>query len=124
MHLDEYRDYCLSKAGAWEDLPFGPDTLVFKVVKKMFSAVGLESIPVQVSLKCDPERVPELREAYEGIHTGPYMDKKHWNFVDLKSDVPADLIRELVDHSYDLVVAGMTKAERESLTKLTSHRKH
>jgi len=119
MHLDEYRTYCLSKPGAWEDLPFGPDVLVFKVLNKMFSAVGLDSIPPEVSLKCDPERVPELREAYQGIHTGPYMNKKHWNFVELQSDVSAELILELVDHSYAIVVAEMKKADREKLATLS-----
>lgn len=119
MHLDIYREYCLSKPGAWEDLPFGPDTLVFKVMNKMFSAAGLDRVPPEASLKCDPERVSELREAYEGIHTGPYMDKRHWNFVDLQSDVPAGLIRELVDHSYALVVAGMKKVDRERLAALS-----
>lgn len=118
MHLDEYRTYCLAKPGAWEDQPFGPDTLVFKVLNKMFSAVGLDTIPPEVSLKCDPQRVPELREAYEGIHAGPYMNKKHWNFVELQSDVPKALILELVDHSYALVVAGMKKADRENLAAL------
>ena len=119
MHLDEYRTYCLSKPGAWEDLPFGPDTLVFKVLDKMFSATGLDHFPPEVSLKCDPERIPELREAFQGIHTGPYMNKNHWNFVDLQGDVPADLIRELVDHSYELVVAGMKKADREKIAALS-----
>ena len=119
MHLDVYREYCLSKPGAWEDLPFGPDILVFKVLNKMFSAMGLDRLPPEVSLKCDPERVPELREAYQGIHTGPYMNKKHWNFIELQSDVPAKLIRELVDHSYALVVAGMKKADRERLAALS-----
>ncbi|MCH7639167.1 MAG: MmcQ/YjbR family DNA-binding protein [Bacteroidetes bacterium] len=61
MHLDVYREYCLAKPGAWEDLPFGPDVLVFKVLNKMFSGVGLDRLSPEVSLKCDPERVPELR---------------------------------------------------------------
>ncbi len=116
MQLDAYRAYCLSKPGAWEDLPFGPDTLVFKVMNKMFSAVGLDRHPPEVSLKCDPERIPELREAYDGIHTGPYMNTNHWNFVDLQNDVPTELILELVDHSYALVVKGMKKADRDKLT--------
>ena len=119
MHLDIYREYCLSKPGAWEDLPFGPATLVFKVLNKMFSAVGLDAIPPEVSLKCDPERVPELRESYEGIHTGPDRNKKLWNFGELQSDVSAELIHELVDHSYALVVAGMKKTDREELASLS-----
>lgn len=115
MHLDTLRDYCLAKHGAWEDLPFDEDTLVFKVGKKMFGMIGLERIPLQIGLKCDPERAPELRSTYEGIHDGPYLRGIGWNYVELKSDVPNDLIRELIDLSYDLVVKGMTKVQRAAL---------
>lgn len=115
MQLDVFRTWCLAKPGALEDQPFGPDVLVFKVMGKMFALVGLDGPPFAAGLKCDPERTLELREAYEGIHPGPYLDKKHWNYVELASDVPGDLIRELVDHSHALVVAGLKKPDRERL---------
>lgn len=115
MHLDEFRNICLGFPSVWEDLPFGPDTLVFKVGKKMFCAIGLDSIEPSAGLKCDPDRSLELREQYEGITTGPYLNKKHWNYVRLQSDVPDSLIGELARHSYNLVVAGMTKTARGSL---------
>ncbi len=118
MHLDVLRDYCLAKRGAYEDLPFGPDTLVFKVMGKMFGIVGLERLPYGIGLKCDPERGAELREQYEGVTTGPYLNGKHWNLVLLSSDVPDGLIRELVDHSYALVVAGLTRKARAELDAL------
>lgn len=119
MHLDELRTYCLSKPGATEDLPFGPDALVFKVRGKMFALTNLERLPPGVGLKCDPERAADLRERYEGIGTGPYLHKRLWNLVGLQSDVPAALIRQLVDHSYDLVVAGLTRKERAALAAAT-----
>ena len=115
MHLDAFRDYCLAKPHATEDLPFGPDVLTFKVAGKMFAITNLERLPPAVGLKCDPERALELREAYDGISTGPYLNKKHWNYVQLRGDVPDHLIHELVDHSYALVVAGLPRRERERL---------
>ncbi|HYE94878.1 MAG TPA: MmcQ/YjbR family DNA-binding protein [Rubricoccaceae bacterium] len=115
MRLDTLRAYCLAKPGATEDQPFGPDNLVFKVAGKMFAITDLERVPVEVGLKCDPERAVELREAYDGIYPGPYLNKKHWNYVRLGGDVPDALVRELVDHSYDLVVAGLPRAARERL---------
>ena len=117
MHLDELRDYCLAKKGAWEDQPFGPDALVFKVRKKMFAITNLERMPTGVGVKCDPEQAPLLREQFEGVTTGPYLNGKHWNLVLLQSDVPSDAIRRFVDMSYALVVAGMTKKEREALAQ-------
>ena len=117
MHIDGLRCYCIMKPGAYEDQPFGPDVLVFKVAGKMFALANLEKLPEgEVGLKCDPERVLALREAYEGVFPGPYLDKRHWNYVALHADVPAELITELVDHSYDLVVAKLPKRERDRLT--------
>jgi predicted DNA-binding protein (MmcQ/YjbR family) len=116
MHLDDLRRYCLAKPGAFEDQPFGPDVLVFKVAGKMFALTNLEKLPdAEVGLKCDPERALALREEYEGVFPGPYLDKRRWNYVALRADVPADVIRELVDHSYALVVAGLPKRERARL---------
>lgn len=115
MHLDALRDVCLAQRGAYEDTPFGPDTLVFKVEGKMFGIVGLEAVEPAVGLKCDPERAVDLRERYGGIHAGPYLNKRHWNYVDLRSDVPEALVRDLVAHSYALVVAGLPRAARQRL---------
>lgn len=118
MHLDDLRHYCLAKPGAWEDQPFGPDVLVFKVVRKMFALTNLEKLPdSEVGLKCDPQRALALRETYDGVFPGPYLDKRHWNYVALRRDVPAEVVRALVDHSYDLVVAGLPRRDREALAK-------
>ena len=115
MHLDDLRTYCLAKPGATEDLPFGPDTLVFRVSGKMFALTGLDPLPPTVNLKCDPERAVELRERYADVAPGYHMSKRHWNTVGLQGDVPTDVVRELVDHSYALVVSGLPKAARAAL---------
>lgn len=115
MYLEVFREYCLAKKGVTEGLPFGPEVLVFKVMGKMFALVSLDRLPLQANLKADPERVPELREQWDGrILPGYHMNKEHWNTVYLEQ-LPADLIRELIDHSYDLIVASLPKKVRAEL---------
>ena len=117
MDIEAFREYCLSKPATTEGFPFGEQTLVFKVMNKMYALVALERIPVSANLKCDPERAVELREEYDGLITGGYhMSKKHWNTVQLEG-LNNQLIVELVDHSYDLVVAKLPKKEREILKR-------
>jgi predicted DNA-binding protein (MmcQ/YjbR family) len=119
MNIEEFRDYCLAKKGVTESFPFDEHTLVFKVMGKMFALSGLERIPPQVNLKCDPERSVELREEYDGLIYGAYhMSKVLWNTVEIDSNVPRDLLYELIDHSYELVVAGLTKKLKEELKNL------
>jgi predicted DNA-binding protein (MmcQ/YjbR family) len=118
MHIEEFRNYCIAKKGVTEEFPFDEKTLVFKVMGKMFALSGLERIPAQVNLKCDPERSATLREEYDGVITGAFhMSKLHWNSVVLQ-EVPPQLIIELIDHSYDLVVSKMTKKLRTELENL------
>lgn len=107
--------YCLSKPGTTEELPFGPDTLVFKVMGKMFAATGLDVFEF-INLKCDPERAEELREQHDSIRPGYHMNKKHWNSV--YPEAGEKLIRELVDHSYELVAKSLSKADRNQLEAL------
>jgi len=95
--------HCLSKPGAEETTPFGPDTLVYKVGGKIFALTSPDDFPPRVNLKCDPERAIELRDRYESILPGYHMNKRHWNTVILDGSVPSALVRELVDHSYQLV---------------------
>ena len=118
MNIEAFRTYCLSKKGVEETLPFGPDTLVFKVMGKMFTATGLDEEDFRVNLKCDPERALELRATYEDIIPGWHMNKKHWNTVYCENGLDDRLIMELIDHSYDLVVASLKKADREMLENL------
>ncbi len=118
MHIEAFREYCISKKGITEEFPFDEQTLVFKVMGKMFALVALERIPSQANLKCDPERAIELREEYDGeIIPGYHMSKSHWNTVILEN-LPAKLIMELVDHSYDLVVSKFTKKLRAEFDTL------
>ncbi len=110
MNIEEFRNYCLSKKGVTEEFPFDAETLVFKVMGKMFALAPLERVPSQANLKCDPEKAIELRETHDGsITPGYHMSKTHWNTVFLEDNLPPNLIKELVDHSYDLVVSGLTK---------------
>lgn len=115
MYVDELRDYCMSFARTTESFPFDEHTLVFKVQGKMFALIPLERQPAQINLKCDPERSEELREAYpEQIYPGYHMSKKHWNTV-LTQELNPKLVRELIQHSYQLVVKGLPKYLREEL---------
>ncbi len=95
--------YCLEKLGAEETYPFGPDATVFKVHGKMFALTPATASPVSINLKCDPTRAIILRQEHPEITPGYHMNKAHWNTLDLKGKLPDDLIRELIDHSYDLV---------------------
>ena len=118
MDLDTFRTYCLQKKGTTEELPFGPDTLVFKVMGKMFATLGLDEAPLRTNLKCDPDRSMDLRERHPEIYGAYHMNKKHWNSVVLESDLDDNLIHELVDHSYALVVAGLSKKVKAELDQL------
>jgi len=115
MDLPDLIEYCLKREHCEECTPFGPDILVYKVGGKVFAITGVDSFPVFVNLKCDPERSLLLRDQYDGITPAYHMNKKHWNSVALDGRVPASLIRELVDHSYHLVRKSLSKAQRESL---------
>ena len=119
MNIEEFRNYCISKKGVTESFPFDEKTLVFKVMGKMFALTGLEYNPAQANLKCDTERSIELREAYDGlINPGYHMSKVHWNTVELEKNIPHELILELIDHSYDLVVNSLTKKLQAELASL------
>ncbi len=118
MNIEEIRDYCLAKPGVTEGFPFDETTLVFKVMNKMFALTGLEGDPPYVNLKCDPDRAVELREQYEAIQPGWHMNKVQWNSVYFTGSIPRDLVLELIDHSYDLVVQGLKRKDRERLKGL------
>lgn len=118
MNIESLRNYCLAKKGVTEEFPFDENTLVFKVMGKMFALSNIEWIRPAVNLKCDPERAIELREAYEAVEPGYHMSKKHWNTVYFDGNVPELELREWIDHSYNLVVKGLKKAEREQLAGL------
>ncbi len=117
MNIEMFREYCLQKKGVEETLPFGPDVLVFKVMGKMFSLTSF-SDPDSCNLKCDPEKSIELRADYEAVKPGYHMDKKHWNTITYNLDLPDQKILELVNHSYELVVAKFTRKLKAQLDSL------
>ena len=119
MNIEELRNYCLRKKATSDSFPFDEDTLVFKVLNKMFAIVPLgkwEKGEAAITLKCDPKYTLELRETYESVYAGPYVSNKHWNTISLYTgELKQELILELIDHSYNMVVKGMTKKMRDSV---------
>jgi predicted DNA-binding protein (MmcQ/YjbR family) len=118
MTPQELRSFCLSFNAAEEDFPFNPQTSVFKVLGKVFALTGLDGRPLKVSLKCDPEDAVRLRADHPGlIVPGWHLNKRHWNTVTVDGELPDPLVRELVEDSYDLVVAGLPRADRLRLDR-------
>ena len=117
MDLEKLRKHCLKKKGVTEEFPFGEDTLVFKVMNKMFCLTDI-NLGESINLKCEPEKAIILREEYEEILPGFHMNKKHWNTVSLEGTLRDNFILDMVDESYDLVVNGLTKSQKEELNKL------
>ncbi len=118
MNIEDFRNYCLSKKGVTESFPFGEDTLVFKVMGKIFALTNLNSEQFTVNLKCNPERAIALREAFPEIRPGYHMNKQHWNTVSFDETLNDDFLEELINHSYDLVVLTLKKIEKEILKNL------
>ena len=121
MNIDQIRNYSLSKPQVSEDFPFDEDTLVFRVLGKIFALAPLEnweSGKASLNLKCDPEYAITLREEYNSIRPGFHMNKKHWNSVYIhENELATDFIFKLIDHSYDMVVKSMPKKMRDQLTQ-------
>lgn len=117
MNIEEFREYCIAKKGVTEELPFGPDTLVYKVMGKIFALTGLNSEIFTANLKCNPDFAIDLREEFDYIIPGFHMSKKHWNTVNGEI-CPTKQLKELIDHSYNLVVASLTKKIKEEFTLL------
>jgi predicted DNA-binding protein (MmcQ/YjbR family) len=118
MNIEEFREYCISKKGVTEELPFGPDTLVYKVMGKMFALTSLDSEVFRVSIKCDPDKAIELREEFDYIVGAFHMNKTHWNTLNGEQS-PTKQLKELTYHSYDLVVAGFSKKLKLEFENLT-----
>ncbi|NWF48950.1 MAG: MmcQ/YjbR family DNA-binding protein [Ignavibacteriaceae bacterium] len=118
MNIDLIRAYALKKKGVTEEFPFDETTLVFKVMGKMFLLASLDSIPLSINLKCDPERAVELRERYEAVLPGYHMNKTHWNTVIIDGSIPDKFIIEWIDDSYQIIIDNLSKANRKKLDKL------
>ena len=119
MSRDEVLRYCEGRREAFEDYPFGDAVAVFKVSGKMFALVNLDGPCGFVNLKCDPDLALELRDRHAAVRPGYHADKRHWNTVDLDVPLDPDDLQEMIDHSYELVVAGLPKKERERLQSET-----
>ena len=116
-NIEDFRDYCLSFKGVTEKFPFDKTTLVFYVMNKMFCLVDIDEF-MYCNLKCNPDLAEELRAQYNGIKPGYHMNKKHWNSVYFNSDVSIKMFKEQIVNSYDLVVKGLTKKDKEVLENL------
>jgi predicted DNA-binding protein (MmcQ/YjbR family) len=114
MRPTALRSACLEFEGASEEFPFGPETSVFKVAGKIFALSPLGSPPLRVSLKCEPGLAEELRAAYPAITAGYHLNKRHWNTVEV-AGVPAKLLHDMIEDSYDLVVSALPRRTREQL---------
>jgi len=115
MEFNDLRNYLLSKKATTEELPFGPDALVFKVLGKIFAIVAYQDNPLRISLKCDPEHAEALRAMYKAVTPGYHLNKNHWNTVILDDSIPEGEIRRMIDDSYQLVVMTLKKADRAKL---------
>ena len=115
MGPKELREYLLSFRGSEETFPFGPETSVFKVAAKVFALSQLESESLRVSLKCDPELAVALRDAYPAVIPGYHLNKQHWNTVLLDGSLPDQLIKDMIEDSYDLVVDQLPASRRRGL---------
>jgi predicted DNA-binding protein (MmcQ/YjbR family) len=117
MNIETIREYCLRKKGVTEEFPFNETTLVFKVMNKMFLLASLDSVPLRINLKCDPEKAIEMREKYDSVEPAYHMNKTHWNSIIIDRTIPDKEILTWIDDSYSLVVSGLKKADREKLKK-------
>jgi predicted DNA-binding protein (MmcQ/YjbR family) len=111
----ELKDHCLSFRGAVETFPFGADTSVFRVAGKMFALAALNRSPLQVSLKCDPLLAQQLRDAHPAVQPGYHLNKRHWNTVTLDGSLSDEMVIDLIEDSYDLVVSRLPRSQRRAL---------
>ena len=123
MDAVEFREYCLTKPKATEGTPFGETVLVFKVAGKMFALMSLDEVPATANLKCDPDLALELRDRYEQVRPGYHMNKKHWNTVEIEAGIPETELRKMIDHSYELVVQSLSRANRSTIPYVAAPRR-
>jgi predicted DNA-binding protein (MmcQ/YjbR family) len=116
VNIESFRTYCLSKPGVTEETPFGPETLVLKVMGKMFALTGVDTF-AHIALKVEPEMGVELREQYESVVPAYHMNKKHWINVVMDGGVGDKLVKQWIDNSYNLVVGGLPKKIRDKVSK-------
>ena len=116
MNIESLRQYCLAKKGVTESLPFGPDTLVFKVGGKLFLLASLDALPLQFNVKCDPDETEQLRDEYSCVLPGYHMNKKHWNTVIVDSTVSDKQLQRWIDASYRLVFESLPRKTKQEIS--------
>ena len=117
MDIESYRTICLAQKGVTEEFPFGENTLVHKVMGKMFALTDIEDFE-SINLKVDPEVGVELRERYPAVQPGYHMNKKHWITVIMDGSIPDKQLRQWIQNSYDLVASGLTKIQKRTLESM------
>ena len=117
--IDDWRAFCLSMPAATEDMPFGPEFLVYKVAGKIFAIFVWQDEPPRMNLKCEPNLALSLRQQYPSVTAGYHMNKKHWNTVQLDGTIDEETIQDWVRASYDLVYASLTKKIRQQMVSMT-----
>jgi predicted DNA-binding protein (MmcQ/YjbR family) len=117
MNLVSFQSYCLAKKGVTEEFPFDNNTLVYKVMGKMFALADVDLFE-SINLKCEPEKAAQLREEYASVLPGYHMSKKHWNTVLMDGSVPDKTVKEWIDDSYNLVASSLTKSQQKALEAL------
>lgn len=117
MNIESAREYCLSKKAVTEYSPFGDDSVVLRVMDKMFALIPLD-VSTRISLKCDPDYAIELREQYNAVEPAYHFNKKYWNQVWFDRDASDKLIRELIDHSYEEVIRKFSRKQKEEYDAL------
>ncbi|RXJ54139.1 MmcQ/YjbR family DNA-binding protein [Candidatus Marinarcus aquaticus] len=115
MNLEQIETIFMAKQGATKDFPFGDDTMVFKVMDKMFGLISLKKNPLNINLKCDPNDAIAYRDIYECVNPGYHMNKKHWNTITLDGTIKEEILKDMVNESYDLIVSKLTKKQKEEL---------
>ena len=115
MDLETLKSTLLAKPGAGEDAAFGPEHLTYKVMGKLFAVVSWDEDPMRMSIKCDPAKVEVLRKVFSAVQPPPYFNKRHWNLVILDGTVPEAELLAMIEESYQLVVKGLTRKQREDI---------
>ena len=115
MTREQVLELCGRFPAALQDYPFGDGVAVFKVAGRMFALVSLDGDPGSVNLKCDPGLALELRALYAAVRPGYHQNKRHWNTVELGGSIDDDELQEMIDHSYELVVRGLSRAQHSRL---------
>lgn len=117
MNIENFREFCISKKGVSEEMPFDDKVLVFKVMGKIFALTDIDDFE-SINVKCDPDKALELREKYQAVSPGYHMNKKHWNTIQMNGELDDQQIKHWINHSYELVVSKLPKKTREELKEM------